>query len=86
MRDGEAAVKCKIVRFVDGTMMGEETENIVGWCAAAGVAIIGAYDRPDTRAYMQGAPLLLGFAGPRGSTNENFIRYEDEKSHEILSR
>jgi hypothetical protein len=79
-------MKYTICRYVDGKYDSEVTEDIVGWCENANVTITGKHGSPVTNKILQGQPVLEGFAGPMGRSEEGGIRYEDWKSHDFFGR
>ncbi len=78
-------MKYTICRFIDGEYKADFTDDIVGWCKKENIAITGKHEAPHTRPYMQGEPVLDGFAGPMGAADEKSLRYEDWKSNELYS-
>ncbi|MCC6314804.1 MAG: hypothetical protein IT337_12420 [Thermomicrobiales bacterium] len=76
-------MKYRIVQNVDGSFIVTEPADIFAWADIAGIEIVRLNSNPRQRAELQGQPVLKSFCGPMWDGDA--IRYEDQRSNDILS-
>ena len=76
-------MKYRIVQNVDGEWITSEPTDIIAWANVTGRTIVGYMNRPKVRAELQGQPMFSDLCGPMWDGDA--IRYEDQRSNDILS-
>ena len=73
----------KIVQNIEGCFVVTEPTDIFAWIEANGLTVTKLNDNPRQRAELQGQPIIASFCGPMWDGGA--IRYEDQRSNDILS-
>jgi hypothetical protein len=60
-----------------------DEENLAAFLEVRNIEVLGEHKSKSTRPELQGQPKLKGFCGPMW--DDGCIRYEDQKSYNILS-
>jgi hypothetical protein len=71
-------------RLSDMTATDVAPEDLEAWCAARGIVQTGTATGHSLDPRLQGHPTFEGFVGPSAG-DKGIVRYEDQRSYEILS-
>lgn len=76
-------MKYRIIQNVDGHFVKTEVEDIYAAAEIRGFTFVKLANRPTLRAELQGQPIFGELCGPMWDGDA--IRYEDQRSNDILS-
>lgn len=76
-------MKYRIVQNVDGHLVASEVADIFAAADVRGFTFVKLANRKSLRAELQGQPMFAELCGPMWDGDA--IRYEDQRSYDILS-
>jgi hypothetical protein len=76
-------MKYRIVQNIEGAFLTTEVEDIFAAAEVRGFSFVKLADRKSLRPELQGQPIFAELCGPMWDGDA--VRYEDQRSYDILS-